>query len=108
MRIALATANSKTLRQSRSICGCRGCPALAKPRHLYAAGRLGVAASCKRSYASTSENSNNHARKPSMRLPFVFALVAAAFAAGLAGARLAPSAEAQSDAPLTPQIINII
>jgi len=43
-----------------------------------------------------------------MRLPFVFALVAAAFAAGLAGARLAPSAEAQSQVPLTSQIINIV
>ena len=38
-----------------------------------------------------------------MRLRFVFAIVAAAFAAGLAGARWAPSAEAQSQPPLTPQ-----
>ena len=43
-----------------------------------------------------------------MRLRFVFPLVAAALAAGLAGARLEPSAEAQSHPPLAAQIINII
>jgi quercetin dioxygenase-like cupin family protein len=43
-----------------------------------------------------------------MRLPFVFAFVAAAFVTGLAGARLAPSAEAQSQPALTPQIINVV
>jgi quercetin dioxygenase-like cupin family protein len=42
-----------------------------------------------------------------MRLPYVYGLVATAFAAGLIGARLAPTAEAQSTPPLAPQIINV-
>src|SRR5215213_8182719 len=43
-----------------------------------------------------------------MRLPFVFGLMATAFAAGLFGARFVPPADAQSSPPLTPQIINVI